>query len=112
MSPSMSKAKRRPNDIGGKPAGRVTPSSHDAEPWERLINGMVSLCGPTSLKLMYVDEFRRVREEFDEDYFNTLGYFELWTQTFINLLEEKGVLSRAEVERRASDIKKRLGGAS
>ena len=112
MSPTMSKAKRRPNDIGGKPAGRVVASTHPAEPWERLINGMVTLCGRTGLKLMYVDEFRRIREEFDEDYFNTLGYFELWTQTFINLLEEKGVLTRAEVERRAADIKQRLGGAT
>jgi hypothetical protein len=37
-----------------------------------------------------------------------LTYFELWTQGFINLMQEKGVLTRAEVESRAAEIKDRL----
>jgi hypothetical protein len=61
---------------------------------------------------LYVDEFRRAREDLDEDFYNTLTYFEIWTQGFINLLEEKNVLTRDEVERRTAEIKKRLGGAS
>jgi hypothetical protein len=112
MTPAMSKAKRRPNDVGGKPAGRVTSSGHDPEAWERLLTGLVNACGPTQRKLLHVDEFRRAREDIDEDFYNTLTYFELWTQGFVNLLEEKNVLTRAEVERRAVEIKKRLGGAS
>jgi hypothetical protein len=113
MTPAaMSKAKRRPNDVGGKPAGPVTSSGHEPEPWERLLTGLVNACGPTQRKLLYVDEFRRAREDLDEDFYNTLTYFEIWTQGFINLLEEKNVLTRDEVERRTAEIKKRLGGAS
>lgn len=112
MTPAMSKAKRRPNDVGGKPAGRVTSSGHVPEPWERLLTGLVTSVGPTSRKILMIDEFRRAREDIDEDFYNTLTYFELWTQGFINLMEEKGVLTRAEVERRTAEIKKRLGGVS
>jgi len=112
MTPAMSKAKRRPNDVGGKPAGRVISSGHEPEPWERLLTGLVNACGPGQRKLLFVDEFRRAREDIDEAFYNTLSYFELWTQGFINLLEEKNVLTRAEVERRAAEIKQRLGGPS
>ena len=58
-TPVMSKAKRRPNDTGGKPAGRVTSSGHKPEPWEKLINALVTSCGPNGRNLMRVDEFRR-----------------------------------------------------
>ena len=112
MAPVMSNAKRRPNDVGGKPAGRVTSSGHEPEPWERLLTGLVTSVGPTDRKILLVDEFRRVREDIDEEFYNTLSYFELWTQAFINLLEEKDVLTRTEVEGRVAEIKKRLGGAS
>jgi hypothetical protein len=109
MTPAMSRAKRRPNDVGGRPAGRVASSSHAPEPWERLLTALVNACGPTDRKLLLVDEFRRVREDLGEAFHTSLGYFELWTQAFIDLLEEKGVLSRAEVNSRAAEIRKRLG---
>jgi hypothetical protein len=53
-------------------------------------------------------EFRRAREDLGPDFYNSLTYFELWTQGFINLMQEKGVLTRAEVETRAAEIKDRL----
>jgi hypothetical protein len=53
---------------------------------------------------MCIDEFRRAREDLDADFYNSLTYFELWTEGFINLMEEKGVLTRAEVTERARHI--------
>ena len=55
-----------------------------------------------------IDEFRRAREDLEPGFYNSLTYFELWTQGFINLMEEKGVLTRAEVEARAAEIRDRL----
>ena len=69
---------------------------------------MVSAVGPAKAKINCVDEFRRAREDLQPDFFNSLTYFELWTQGFINLMEEKGVLTRAEVELRAAEIRERL----
>ena len=39
----------------------------------------------------------------EADFYNSLTYFELWTHGFINLMEEKGVLTRADVELRAAE---------
>ena len=95
---------RRPNDVGGMPAGPVKTGAHEPEPWERLITALVSTVGPANRHLMCVDEFRRAREDLDTDFYNSLTYFELWTEGFINLMEEKGVLTRAEVTERARRI--------
>lgn len=99
---------RRPNDVGGLPAGPIGTRGHGPEPWERLLTALVSTVGPTKAKINCVDEFRRAREDLQPDFYNSLTYFELWTQGFINLMEEKGVLTGAEVELRAAEIKDRL----
>ncbi|MGH7089575.1 MAG: hypothetical protein ACREFQ_11815 [Stellaceae bacterium] len=98
---------RRPNDVGGLPAGPIGLQVHDAEPWERLITALVSTVGPLCAKINTIDEFRRAREDLEPGFYSSLSYFELWTQGFINLMEEKGVLARAEVEARAAEIKER-----
>ena len=99
---------RRPNDVGGLPAGPISPRGHEPEPWERLLTALVSTAGPAKARINCVDEFRRAREDLEADFYNSLTYFELWTQGFINLMEEKGVLTRAEVDLRVAEIKDRL----
>lgn len=98
---------RRPNDVGGLPAGPVSPGAHELENWERLITALVSTVGPAAKKITTIDEFRRSREDIDRDFYNTLTYFELWAEGFINLMEEKGVLTRNEVEARMAQLKER-----
>jgi Nitrile hydratase beta subunit, N-terminal len=99
---------RRPNDVGGLPAGPVVPRGHEPEPWELLMTALVSTVGPSKAKINCIDEFRRAREDLEPDFYNSLTYFELWAQGFVNLMEEKGVLTRAEVETRAAEIGDRL----
>ena len=99
---------RRPNDIGGLPAGPIRPRGHEPEPWEILLTAVVATVGQEKAHVHRLDEFRRAREDIGPDLFNSLTYFELWTQGFINLMEEKGILTRAEVERRAAEISDRL----
>ena len=99
---------RRPNDVGGLPAGPIGPRGHEPEPWERLLTALVSTVGPAKAKINSIDEFRRAREDLEPGFYNSLTYFELWTQGFINLMEEKGVLTRTEVEARAAEIRDRL----
>ena len=103
---------RRNNDVGGLPAGPIGPRGHEPEPWERLLTAIVSTVGPVKAKMHCLDEFRRAREDLEPDFYNSLTYFEMWTQGFINLMEEKGVLTRAEVERRAAEIRDRQKGTA
>jgi hypothetical protein len=99
---------RRSNDIGGLPAGPIGPRGHEPEPWEILLTAVVATVGPAKAHINCVDEFRRAREDLAPEFYNSLNYFELWTQGFINLMEEKGVLTRSEVECRAVQIRNRL----
>jgi len=99
---------RRPNDVGGLSGGPIGSRGHEPEPWETLLTAIVSTVGPAKAHINCVDEFRRAREDLEPDFYNSLTYFELWTQGFINLMEEKGVLTRAEVERRTAEIRDRM----
>jgi hypothetical protein len=98
---------RRPNDVGGLAAGPVKPQAHELAGWEKLINALVGSVGPAGRKITTVDEFRRCREDIDQDFYNSLTYFELWTEGFVDLMEEKGVLTRREVQKRMLEIKTR-----
>jgi hypothetical protein len=93
-----------PNDIGGLPGGPVDPSGGHVEPWEMLVTviGMVL----RERGLIRVDEGRRSSEDLGDDY-HRLGYFQRMAQCGANLLYEKGILTRAEVERRIEELKKR-----
>ncbi len=93
--------------LGGLPAGPIGSHGHEPEAWEVLLTALVATVGPAKARITSIDEFRRAREDLDPDFYNSLTYFELWSQGFINLLEEKGVLTRSEVERRAGEIKNR-----
>src|SRR4051794_30113716 len=99
---------RRPNDVGGLAAGPISAQRHEPEPWERLLTALVSTVGPAKAKINCIDEFRRAREDLEPGFYDSLAYFELWTQGFINLMQEKGILTRAEVETRAAEIRDRL----
>jgi hypothetical protein len=94
--------------VGGLPAGPIGRRGHEPEPWERLLTAIVSTVGPAKAKIHRLDEFRRAREDLQPNFYNSLSYFELWTQGFINLMQEKGVLTRAEIESRTAEIKNRL----
>jgi hypothetical protein len=98
---------RRTHDMGGQPAGPINLDEHATEPWEKLITAMVgSLRGRG---LMTVDELRRAIEDLSpEDY--EKPYFERWSAAILDLWQEKGLLTRTEVEAKMGEIKKRLEG--
>ena len=93
-----------PNDIGGLPGGPVDPSGGHVEPWEMLVT-VVGMC-LRERGINRIDEGRRASEELGDDY-HRLGYFERMAQGGANLLYEKGILTRDEVERRIAELKAR-----
>ncbi len=95
---------KRPNDIGGNAAGSVDPGRHDPELWQRRLSALVASLGPRTRNVFRIDEFRRAREDLEPDLYESLTYFELWTQGLTELLIEKGVLGRDEIEGRMHQI--------
>ena len=97
----------RQHDLGGQPAGPIDTAEHPAEPWAKMITAIRSALGER--ELMRVDELRRALEDLPKEVYNQ-PYFERWAEEMCNLMEEKGLVTRAEVDARVTAIRSRLGG--
>lgn len=80
-------------------------NEHEAEPWAKLVTAMRSALGEHDL--MRVDELRRSLEDLPGQVYDR-PYFERWAEAMVDLMEEKGLMTRAEVTQRMADIRKRL----
>jgi uncharacterized small protein (DUF1192 family) len=94
----------RPNDIGGMPGGPVDPDPGEVEPWQALVIALSGVLGRH--RICNIHERRRAVEDLGDDY-HRLGYFERMVQSQFDLLCEKGVLTRAEIDRRIAALKER-----
>jgi hypothetical protein len=98
---------QRQHDMGGMEAGPVMSDEHAAEPWAKMITSLAAALREDDL--MRIDELRRALEDLPEDVYKQ-DYFERWSEAMINLLEEKGLLTREEVMGKMDALKAKLGG--
>lgn len=96
---------QRQHDLGGLPGEPLDLNEHEAEPWAKLITALRSALGEHGF--MRVDELRRCLEDLPKNQYDQ-PYFERWAEAMCNLMEEKGLVDRTEVEARMSAIKQRL----
>lgn len=96
---------RRYHDLGGTPAGPIEIEAHEARPWAKTLTAMVGALRVHDL--MRVDELRRALEDLPPEVYDK-EYFERWAEAVCNLLEEKQILTRAEVTARMASIAGRL----
>jgi hypothetical protein len=94
----------RPNDIGGMPGGRVDPDPGEVEPWQALVIALSGVLGQH--RICNIHERRRAVEDLG-DHYHRLGYFDRMVTSQLNLLCDKGVLTRDEVDRRIAALKER-----
>ncbi len=99
---------RQQHDMGGLDKGPVTPSEHEIEPWEKRVEAIMRLLSMRKDKIVTVDELRRGIEELPPALYDTIGYYERWIVSLSNILVEKGVLDRAELDAR---VREREAGA-
>ena len=96
---------QRQHDMGGMEAGPIESHEHPTEPWAKMITSVAAALREKDL--MRIDELRRALEDLPADVY-AQDYFERWSEAMVNLLEEKGVLSRSEVEARMKNITEEL----
>lgn len=95
---------RNPADIGGEAAGAIDTADHGMKFWEKQANALRNTL--TSRKVVRLDELRRAAEELGDRYYR-LGYFERTTEAMCNLLLEKGLFTRGELEGKIKEIRRR-----
>ncbi|MCW5773142.1 MAG: nitrile hydratase subunit beta [Rhodospirillaceae bacterium] len=91
--------------MGGEPAGPVNPAGHEIEPWEKRIEAILRCMQLRATPVVTVDELRRGIEQMPAEQYDTLSYYERWIASLTDILVEKGILDRAEVEARMAAIK-------
>jgi len=93
------------HDIGGLRAGPIDTSDHVEETWQCWINATFTTMIAEPRRIIRIDELRRAMEDLGEEAYGRLAYFERQTQGFADLLVEKGILGREEIEQRAAEIR-------
>lgn len=96
-----------PHDIAAvEPAGPIDTTDYGMSYWERHANAMrmVMIRFP---EIGSLDAVRRSIEALGERYYE-IGYFERQTEGHANLLDESGVIPKAELEARMGVIEKRF----
>jgi nitrile hydratase subunit beta len=91
------------HDIGGMEAGAVCKDEYPFSDWQKLseaIRGALEARNRT----VSLDEIRRVFETFGEDLYGTLGFYERRAEALTRLLDEKAIVSEAEVKARMEEI--------
>ena len=93
------------HDIGGLLARSLDMDDTEPLPWQKLQMAIVAVLG--SHDVIIIDEVRRSLEELPGQLYGR-PYYERWAEALCNLLAEKGVVSRDDVEQRIREIRERL----
>lgn len=93
------------HDLGGMPAGPIDPTDSEPPPYGKLFTAINSALRQHDI--LTIDEVRRHLEDLPKEEYNR-SYYDRWGEAMCNLLEEKGILTKSEIEARMNLIKKRL----
>lgn len=100
----------RPHDRGGLPAeGPLERREHDLADWELLTESLSFVLNKRGLRSSH--ESRRAQEELPDELYASLQYYERWAVALEDILVERKVLTRTEIDARAADLEARWGQA-
>ena len=96
---------RSHHDMGGLPAGPVTPTEHDYAAWEKRVDALLVLL--TGKKQMTVDELRKNIEAIGPDAYERMTYYERWIHSITQTLIQRGVLTIDGLGRKMEEVERR-----
>lgn len=99
------------HDIGGDPAGPIPKEQLPWQHWEKQIEAIRSILGDGSRRMVSLDEMRHGFESFGAEKYRTLSFYRRRLESMLDILEKKGVVTRAEVMERVRAIESRPSSA-
>ena len=93
------------HDMGGLPAGKVEPTEHDCEDWERRVDAMAVVL--SQKRRLTVDERRRAIETLTPQAYDALSYYERWVIALGQTLIQRGIVTSAELAKKMMEVQKR-----
>jgi nitrile hydratase subunit beta len=92
------------HDLGGGVTGPIPKVELPWLDWEKRVEAIRNLLGDGTRRLISLDEMRRGFESFGYEKYRTLSFYRRRIEAMIDILEEKGVVTRAEVEAMAAAL--------
>ncbi|WP_375464225.1 nitrile hydratase [uncultured Methylobacterium sp.] len=86
------------HDIGGEAAGPIPRLDLPWLDWERRVEAIRNLLGDSTRRIVSLDEMRRGFESFGSETYRSLSFYRRRLEAMIDVLAEKGVVTRAELE--------------
>lgn len=86
------------HDIGGDKAGEVPKTELPWLHWEKQTESIRNLLGDGTRRIVSLDEMRRGFESFGADRYKQYSFYRRRLEAMLDILIEKGVLSRAEFD--------------
>src|SRR4051812_31701815 len=97
------------HDMGGLPAGAVTPTEHDYALWEKRVDALMQLLSAPGRRLLKVDELRRNIESLGPAAYDEMTYYERWMSAIGATLVQRGVITTDELGRKMAEVEAREG---
>jgi nitrile hydratase len=89
--------------MGGQPSDEpIDTTEHVLADWERVADAVSTALGGKGLRT--TDEHRRAMEDMPAEDYLSLTYYERWIRGTEDLLVEKGILTRDEIERKVAEL--------
>lgn len=101
------------HDMGGLPAGKVTPDEHDYVEWERRVDAMMMLLTGVSggKRRMTVDELRKNIESIGPEAYDRMSYYERWVTSLTQTMLQRGLITTDDLTRKMADVEARFRAA-
>ena len=91
------------HDRGGWPTKEpIDQSEHDILDWEIRVSAIRQILGEKGI--LRSDELRRGIESIEPGLYEELGYFEKWVESMETIVEEKGLVSRSEIDEKMKEL--------
>ena len=100
-------ATRGYHDIGGDPAGAVPKDELPWLHWEKQVEAVRNLLGDGTRRIISLDEMRRGFESFGVDKYSRLSFYRRRLEAMIDILIEKGVITREEIDAEVEAVRGR-----
>lgn len=86
------------HDVGGDQAGDIPMIELPWLHWEKQVEAIRGLLGDGTRRIVSLDEVRRGFESFGVEKYDTLSFYRRRMEAMTDILIEKGILSRAELD--------------
>jgi hypothetical protein len=95
------------HDIGGDPAGPIPKQELPWLHWEKQVEAVRNLLGDGTRRIISLDEMRRGFESFGYEKYATLSFYRRRLDSMIDILVEKGVITREELAAEIAKVRPR-----